>query len=274
MKRPTKLPYSPIIGIVAVLFYAVVAGVVANQITRLDVQRSVVEDFALGHFITVPILLLVGIWFVKYASWETEVWTTKPPGRTGYRKKWLWVFPVLALAQCIITLSVAPWSELNFLFILTILTGTLLLAIGEEMYFRGILRASLSKLKNELSVVLLTALFFGLGHSFGAFYDGTPIGTILFHVSILSIDAIGFYAILKATGTLWVPIFLHFLTDFSLYVGSGMEGGTQGSSTVELPPLSGIIAIVSVAASLIFLFAVLRHDWKEHRKQVQGGENR
>jgi len=268
MNRPTKLPYKPIYGILAALLYAVVAGIVANQITRLDVNRSVLEDFALGHFITVPILIIIGFLFIKYASWETEVWSTKSPGKTGYRKKWLWIFPILSLTQSIIAFSVAPWDELNLIFILTILFGTLLVAIGEEMYFRGIVRASLNNFKNEISVVLLTGLLFGIGHIFGGLYDGTPILALLLNVSFLAFHGIGLYATLKATGTLWAPISLHFLTDFALYIGSGPGGSEQGSSTIELPLIAGYVGILSGIASIIFIFAVLRHDRKVRRTKT------
>lgn len=265
MNRPTKLPYRPIFGIIAALLYAVLAGVLANQITRLDVDRSVLEDFALGHFITVPLLILIGFLFIKYASWETEVWSTRPPGKTGYRRRWLWIFPVLSLVQCLISFWVIPWNELNLIFVLTILLGTALVAIGEELYFRGIVRASLNNFKNEISIVLLTGLLFGAGHISGGLYDGTPMLILLRNILVLALNGIGFYAILKASGTLWVPIFLHFLTDFTLYLGSGPEGSSNGSSTIELPLISGLIGIVTIVATLIFLFAVVRHDRKIRR---------
>lgn len=268
MKRPSKLSYQPIIGIIAALLYAVLAGVVANQITHLDIHRSKLEDFALGHFITVPILILIGFLFTKYASWETEVWSTKPPSKTGYRKRWLWIFPILSFIQSIIAFSVVPWSKLNLLFFSTILVGTLLVGIGEEMYFRGILRASLNNFKNELSIILLTGFIFGLAHSFGLLYEGTPMITILFNVCFLAFHGVSLYAMLKATGTLWIPIFLHFLTDFTLYIGSGPEGAIQGSSTIELPPIAGYIGIVSGIASIIFLCAVMKHDRKVRRNSM------
>lgn len=265
MKRSAKLPYSPWIGIVAAVLYAVTAGLLANQIARLDVNRSQLEDFALGHFITTPVLLLIGFLFVKYASWETEVWTTKPPGRAGYQKRWLWLFPILSLAQSIIALSVSSWKDLNLPFILTILGGTILLAIGEEMYFRGILRASLNNFKNELPVVLLLALLFGLAHSLGSLFNGVPILTVLLVVSVTAFQGIGLYAILKATGTLWAPIFFHFLTDFSLYIGSGPEGSSQGSATFDLPLASGYVEMLMGLATFIFLVAVWRNDRKSRR---------
>lgn len=265
MNRPTKLPYRPIFGIIAAILYAALAGALANQITRLDVDRSVLEDFALGHFITVPLLILIGFLFIKYASWETEVWSTRPPGKTGYRKGWLWIFPILSLVQCLISFWFIPWNELNLIFILTILLGTALVAIGEEMYFRGIVRASLNNFKNEISIVLLTGLLFALAHVFAGLYDGTPILTLLRNTLFLALNGIGFYAMLKASGTLWVPIFLHFLTDFTLYLGSGPGGSSNGSSTIESPLISGFIGIGIIVATLIYLFAVVRHDRKVRR---------
>jgi membrane protease YdiL (CAAX protease family) len=133
----------------------------------------------------------------------------------------------------------------------------LLVGLGEDLYFRGILLEAVRAHHGETVTLLVTALTFGIAHSFGSAIAGVPIGTIAFEVAVTSMDGVLFYAALRVTGTLWVPIVLHGLGDLGrwLVAGDGQDHTSAGDGITQT-----ILTVVSVAV----LISVIRED-RRHR---------
>ncbi|KQR21379.1 CPBP family intramembrane glutamic endopeptidase [Microbacterium sp. Leaf151] len=93
------------------------------------------------------------------------------------------------------------------------LIGSLLIGVGEELYFRGIFRVAALGRHGELVALLVTSVAFGLAHTVGYLFNGVPLGATALSVAFLAMDGALFYGVLRATGTLWVPMLLHGIGD-------------------------------------------------------------
>ncbi len=56
---------------------------------------------------------------------------------------------------------------------------------------------------------------------------GIPFEVIAFQVSVTTFMGISLYAAFRATGRLWVPMLLHALDDFSIWLHSGDPASVQ-----------------------------------------------
>ena len=83
-----------------------------------------------------------------------------------------------------------------------------LAGIGEELFFRGLLQLGMSGfLNNVWLAVLITSLFFGLAHAVTLTY---------FFFAFLASLYLGF--LFEYTGNLIVPIAVHALYDFAVFL--------------------------------------------------------
>ena len=150
------------------------------------------------------------------------------------------------------------------MFVLTAALGCLMIGFAEELYYRGILRVSIRAHHGEFLTVLLTSLLFGVSHSFGSLTHGVPLAVVAFQVAVTSMNGVMFYAAFIATGRLWVPMLLHALTDFSLYVQSGDSDAAPGHAGMDLGPVSAVVQVALGVLSIVFLISTIREGRREH----------
>ncbi|WP_157429221.1 CPBP family intramembrane glutamic endopeptidase, partial [Agromyces salentinus] len=250
----------------AVLVYVLVAGGAANLLTAWFSTDSDLADFALGHFPPLILLIAAGIVFVRFSGWSRYVWRTPASFETRPRRWWMLAFPVLLLAQSIILLTLVPWAGWDVGAVLVVAAGTALVGIGEELYFRGILRASLRSHHGETLALVVTSLLFGLGHSLGSVMNGLDGGFIVFQVGVTALDGAILYGAFRATGRLWVPMVLHAFSDFTLYLANNDLADKTGSEISTSPANTAIESVLWVLA-IVLLISCIRQDLRTRREQ-------
>lgn len=251
----------PWIGIVAIAFTILLAAGLGNVIGILFPNLSEVEEFAWSHFIPLPIAIIAGLWFIKRADWTKQVFTSTPSYRTNYPRKWLLIFPILLGAQAAISLVTTPWANQSMSFLIVSLLAMLLVAINEELYFRGILRFTVEQHHGQTVTLLVVSALFGLAHSFGSLFEGLPLAFIAFQVGATAFLGIAYYAAFLATGRLWVPITFHFISDFTLRLSSG-ETSIGPMSSGDPSPLYVGIEMLLIALVIPLLISTIKHDLK------------
>lgn len=147
-----------------------------------------------------------------------------------------------------------------------VLVGTLLVGVGEELYFRGILRASIEGRHGQAVTLLVTSVAFGLAHSVGSLIGGVPVSFIAFQVAVTAAAGAVLYGVLRATGRLWVAMLLHGLNDAGLYLNSGQ---TDNPSAAGLSADSGNIALQAAlwVLAAVLLISCLRQDHRRRQEQ-------
>lgn len=163
----------------------------------------------------------------------------------SFRLGWLslvLIVPVgLLLLSAIITFtdSGTDWPT-----VLTVLGATLLVGIGEETAFRGIVLNSVATRTTVIPAVIVSAVLFGLMHSVNAMIQ--PVGTTIGQVVLTSLIGLTFgFVYVASGGNLILVIVMHWLYDFSLI---GPQATSQGENPFSYGGLmlfgSMIIAIV------------------------------
>lgn len=257
------------IGLVAAIVYVAFAGGVGEWLTEWFPPENDVAELALSHFPVLLPLVAVGVIFVWRAGWTKDVWRTPASFETQPRRWWMLVFPALLLAQSVIILLGAPWGTWNFGALLLILVVNILVGVGEELYFRGILRASLRAHHGETLTLIVTSLMFGAAHALGSVLAGVPIGFLAFQVSVTAVTGAVLYGAFRATGRLWVAMALHALTDFALRISSG---DLSSRSADDLTPSPVTIATQSILwlSALVLLISCIRQDARTRRENKSG----
>lgn len=248
------------VGLVAALFYVVVAaggGLLLDALLGPD--PDAVVELALTHLVPLPLAIGAGLLFAWRSGWWHDIWTDPPVRAAPPRRRWMFLVPAALVVQIVLLFVEAPWASLTVPFVLVGLVCYLLVGVGEELFFRGILLESVRAHHGETVTLLVTALAFGAAHSFGSALNGIPPEVIAFQVSVTAMDGVILYAVLRVTGTLWVPILLHGFGDFGRWLASG--DGLDHATGAD-----GAVQFVLVALSIAVLISVILEDRRARRR--------
>jgi uncharacterized protein len=145
------------------------------------------------------------------------------------------------------TVPLLPW----WVSILAIAVGP---ALNEELWFRGYLGQGLLKRHGMVLGILLTSLLFGV-----------------YHLNVIQ----GFYAIIlgvalhlmyRATGSLWVPIVVHFLFNAMAVAAAGLNSGESNSALgvdeqrIVMLIFTACLAVMAAASYGLFWMRIRRTE--------------
>lgn len=255
------------VGLGALAFDILLAAGLGNMIGVLFPKLSDLQEFALSHLIPLPIAIAVGYIVARKAGWLASIFRSTPSYQDQPTRRWLLIFPALLAVQSIACLLILPWGEHSLLFVLVSLIAVILVAVNEEFFFRGIFRFTVEQHYGQTVTLILTSLLFGLAHAFASIAHGLPIGFIAFQVATTAFVGATYYASFVATGRLWVPITFHFITDFSLRIGSGEAGVSSPTSTGDVSPIMVGTQMILVFLMLPLLISVVRHDFNKRKRK-------
>lgn len=265
----TRIPRVWWVGVGAVLVYLLLAAGVGNLVGDAAGDDAALE-FALSHFMPLPIAILLGVVFVHRSGWGSRVWRETPTSKLGPRRRWLLVIPVLMIALPLGQLGDVPWADRSVGVILSVLLATALVGIGEELYFRGILLESIRARHGELVTLLATSALFGLAHVIGSLWAGVPATTIAFQVSVLAMNGSLLYWVRRATGRLWVAMLIHAVTDCVLYLASGASSAAEALSQQNDPAEHPVLVVIQVALIAGAIAGVVSAAREDHRTRRAG----
>ena len=150
--------------------------------------------------------------FAYSTGWLPKVFTYSP----RITSPWLWAIPLVLLFGILVRLSYLQSSHLDRKALGLLLLGTFFVGFSEELLVRGIAVGLLQRANlSVLLVGIISSLIFGLLH-FANLSLGQDIRKTGAQVAITTLMGINFYVIYVISGTLWLPIVLHALYDFSL----------------------------------------------------------
>ena len=249
------------VGLVAVLVYVLIAaggGLLVDAVLGADPDPVI--ELAASHLIPLPIAIGAGLLFAWRSGWWHDIWTDPPIHHTKPRRWWMLLVPLAIAAQIVVLLIATPWAQLSAAYIFVGLLCYLLVGLGEELFFRGILLESVRAHHGETVTLLVTAITFGLAHTFGSALAGVPVGYIAFQVGVTAMEGVLFYAALRATGTLWAPIMLHGLGDWGRWLTAGNDDSTATAA--------GVTQIITIVLSVAVLISVILEDRRTRRTRA------
>lgn len=193
--------------------------------------------------VTIAALLLVGV--ISWLGWWDRVLIEKL--RLG---RWAWWFPTLMVVSILIVTDYPLLGDVGLSMTLALGVTALLVGIGEEFMFRGIVLERMRRVggTTELKAALWTAVIFGGAHITNIFTEGP---SAFAQVVAVSIAALYFYVARRVSGGIVIPILIHAGWDFSLFSGD-----------LGVDPEPHKIAIVAMVTNVVLaiLLIVKRHD--------------
>jgi membrane protease YdiL (CAAX protease family) len=166
---------------------------------------------------------------------------------------WLWLIPVVILLGVVLRLVRNPWSQVGGRFVVVALLATFLVGLSEELLIRGYFADVLADAGLGLAwIAVVSSVVFGLLHG-ANILNGQDVATTLQQVVASAIMGFGLFASLALTGSLWVPVALHFLFDFSLIVGGSVkkDGSEAAKDEAVLTIAMYVLSLASVVALVL-----------------------
>jgi membrane protease YdiL (CAAX protease family) len=201
-----------------------------------------VEAIILSLMIPVALSVVFVVMLISWLGWWKRILSERL-----FLHRWTWIFPVIMVLSIIVVTSYSALSNASPVMILSLLVSVLLVGIGEELMFRGIVLNTMRNVKciTELRAALWTALIFGGAHMSNVFTEGI---FVFAQIAIVSVSGIFFYIVLRVSGTILVPILLHAAWDFSLFSGNiGID--PEPSTFAAVASLTNFVLAIIVLVS-------------------------
>jgi membrane protease YdiL (CAAX protease family) len=245
--RSMRVTPRPLIGIViwaAYAIYAVVSvlpfGIDFDEVadTPSNVIKGIVIPLGLG-----AAALLAGVYFMGW-------W--RPVLHEEHRSpRWTLLIAAFTGLAVVVGLMRTDWGGKEGSLILWLAVGTLFIAVAEETLCRGILVTALRGGVGEVGVWFWSALLYGLMHAANIVL-GEDVGPTLAQVALSFFAGSVMYGVRRSTGTLLEPIVIHWLWDFTGYVGDKGDGGALMFVHGALPILALVVFAVAAINGSIF----------------------
>lgn len=204
------------------------------------------DNIKRGLIYTVGICTVLLTAFAYAFDWLPGVLTYSP----RLDKPILWVIPALILAGAIWRFTHAKWKSFTPEGVFYLVVGTFLVGFSEELLVRGIVAGSLFDHGFSLFwVAVLSSVIFGAAHSVN-YFNGQDAKTTASQVLMTSFFGLNFFIAYVLSGTLWVPILLHFIHDLSLF----SQGGEINSEKEDTQKGEMYIVLALVILPLLALF--------------------
>ncbi|WP_372969798.1 lysostaphin resistance A-like protein [Microbacterium sp.] len=267
-KRPRRVW----LAVVVIAVYLLLAAGLGNVMDLfVSEDENPLGEFALSHYVPLGIAIVLLLLFLRWTGWGKDVWQERPTPTLTPRRWWLIAIPVLAFLLPISQFGDVPWAQRSIGFILVVALGTLMVGLGEELVFRGILLTTLRARHGELVTMLVTSFGFAAAHIPSSILSGVPLVGILFEVGGLATVGATYYWVRRVTGRLWVGVILHALTDWVLYLSA--EVGLPSASiptdhTSAADPLTGTVQIILLVLGAFGIISLIREDRRTRRNRA------
>lgn len=219
-----------LVGIlVCVVYVALLIGLQKASGVRYDQITDTADTMRKGVAIPVAVCTVLLVGFLAL--------TGRLAGALDYGPRataaWLWAVPAVIALGIVLRLLRAPWSQVGARYVAWAFVGTALVGLSEELLVRGYLVDVVqSEGRAPWVVALVTSVVFGVLHG-GNILNGQDARTTAVQVVGTVLMGLALFACLAVSGTLWLPIVLHFLFDFSLVVQGQVNKADERQGKVE-----------------------------------------
>ncbi len=236
-----------LLGIVVVAVYAVVliglqkaSGVPYPDIAKSadNLRKGVVIPVAITTVLLVVYAALTGRLLPSFSIPRVEV-------------GWLWAVPVVFAAMIVMQFMRARWNRFDRRAIVFMVVGTALVGLSEELLVRGVFARFLQESGMDLRwIAVLSSVVFGLVHGLNI-VNGQAVSTTVLQVVLTTVVGLGLFAAFAVSGTLWLPIALHFLMDLAVM----SRGGTLNEDDETAPAAQVVLTVLLYLLSLASVIA-------------------
>ena len=228
----------PILGSIFAILSVLLGAALLHQVVSMILPPLGKEPSAV---LMVAMRVVMAIAIIAWLGWWKDVGLTAP--RLWRNKKLLLLLVPLPLIPLMDGINASDATHVLFLG-----TAALMIAVSEELLYRGILLRTLQPY-GVVKAVLGLAILFGVVHLPNVFVGGDP-GFELLRLAMTVGGAIGLAVIRLRTNMIWGVILAHWGLDFTEYLAAGgipaLGGGHEFSTQ----------SILSMIAYNVFLGAI------------------
>ena len=244
VKPSARSAIAAIVGYMVVVFSVwSLTGLEYDEVGDTDenVRKGIVLSIAVGAAYLVAVTTFLGWW--KPAMRE--------PRRVGSR--WMMLIPALLVLGAIGNLASTKWGEIDGVasYAFWLALGTLLVGFSEELLTRGVAIVGGRGSMHEKWVWVFSGAIFGLLHAPNALFGQSVPSTLQQIVFAFGVGLM-YYVTRRITGALIVPMALHAIWDFSIFIQDHSVQNLEdkpiaaGGLVLNLTVILGIVALVKI----------------------------
>lgn len=194
-------------------------------------DQASVNVLVIGKLVSVAIVVAA----ISLARWWPVVLREELRVRA-----WVWLLPIAFVVVSVALIDYTRLATAGLALSLTLLLGTVLIAGGEELLFRGMVLTFARDRSGEMTAAVATSVVFGLSH------------VVAGPVNVVFSAVFGYllYYVRRVSGGIVVPVVVHAVYDFSVF----------SSLTTAEPDAAGDAspALVLVTIALLVVMVVGR----------------
>ncbi|MFJ7677418.1 CPBP family intramembrane glutamic endopeptidase [Peribacillus sp. NPDC097224] len=200
-----KRPYLTLIGLEIITLLFVSTGAAITEITKMSNPIAPFMGF-------IPLALLLIFYFTIKNRWGTFYFHSL---RKLSVREWVLYTPLLFFLILLVIFNEGV-SIQSFSYLVLLSLGIMTNAFVEESVFRGLMLKILLP-KGEIKAIIISSLFFGIGHFAQAFQN--PSFSIFIQVFYALLIGLVLALLVIQTQSIIIPIIFHFLHNLLQYTG-------------------------------------------------------
>ena len=205
-------------------------------------------DNYIGNSLVANLIIFFILFFVTFVLFKNSRKDIFFERAAFHLSRLYWAIPLAEVVIAVVTLFNVQYSLMAFGSIFLVLIASLSIGFNEEVVTRGILLVGLRNDKvSEWKVYLITLIVFSLLHLVNLVTGGSMI-----EILIQFFGGTIYYVARRVSKTLIVPILIHALYDFSVFLLNGPY-----AADVVLAELPGFVGNINFTAFLIEMSAFI-----------------
>lgn len=249
--QPHTFRKYPAAGIaLVVVVVAVAINMLVSQFTKVDYTEigDSSANLLKGIGASTGAMVVFLIAAVTWLRWWPPIWRQVPRAAS----RWIWIVPLAMLVTLVLRYLSTLGTQRTLTYLVTLVAMAMLVGLGEELAFRGVLVVGLRERFGEGWVWFISSALFGLAHA-GNALSGQDLITTAFQVVVTFMLGTVLYVARMVTGTLLVPIVLHGLWDVSAISLVTAEAANSG-----LAALSNLMQWLMIISAFVAVWAIAR----------------
>ncbi|MFI6322401.1 lysostaphin resistance A-like protein [Nonomuraea sp. NPDC050556] len=232
------------------------AGWVSGQLGASSIKAGLLNS-AGGVFFGFTLALIAGavalIGFLRLMGWFPALFGRQPVGGSW----WMWLAPLVVAVPVVLRLFGIDYARYGVSVVVLMFLSGLLIGFVEEVLTRGIAVKMLRDAgHSEWVVAVLSSLVFALLHGSNLLSGMKPM-TVALTVLYTFGFGICMYLTMRASGSLWLAVVLHGLTDPTLILATGgVDEVTDGATRNALLTAAEPFNLAVIATALILLIFI------------------
>ena len=258
-----KYPAAGIALVVVVI--AVAINMLVSQFTKVDYTEigDSAENLLKGIGASTGAMVVFLIAAVTWLRWWPPIWRQVPRAAS----RWIWVVPLAMLVTFVLRYLSTLGTERTVTYLVTLVAMAMLVGLGEELAFRGVLVVGLRERFGEGWVWFISSALFGLAHA-GNALSGQDLITTAFQVVVTFMLGTVLYVARMITGTLLVPIVLHGMWDVS-----AISLVTADTPNTGLAALSNLVQWLMIISAFVAVWVIARQARAINPDKVPAGND-